>query len=146
MKAQNSALEDRQAIVDLLVDYCWALDSRQFADLNNIFHPQATAYLGTERPSRESIIEKITTSLSPLEASQHLIANHKIVITGDEAISRCYLHSQHVRHNDVGGPNYIIGGRYEDELIRTTQGWRILRRVLHRDWSEGNLTVVRPNG
>ncbi len=137
-------LTDRQAIVDLLVDYCWALDSRNFKMLEDVFHVDATAFLGTERPSRESIIEKISTSLAPLDASQHLISNHKIVITGDEATSRCYLQSQHVRNAAEGGSNYIIGGRYEDELVRTPDGWRIIRRVLHRDWKEGNLAVVRP--
>ncbi len=137
-------LSDRQAIVDVLVDYCWALDSRQFEMLEQVFHPHATAFLGTERPSRESIIEKISGSLAPLDATQHLISNHKVVITGDTAISRCYLQSQHVRHSAQGGTNYIIGGRYEDELVRTADGWRIMRRVLQRDWTEGNLSVVRP--
>jgi 3-phenylpropionate/cinnamic acid dioxygenase small subunit len=142
--AMSTNESDRQAIIDLTIDYCWTLDSKDFDHLAEIFHSEATAFLGTERPNRESIIEKIRGSLLPLDASQHLVANHQVRLDGDRATCRCYLQAQHVRTATQGGVNYIIGGRYEDDLVRTPQGWRIMRRVLHRDWTEGNLAVVRP--
>jgi 3-phenylpropionate/cinnamic acid dioxygenase small subunit len=135
---------DRQQIIDLTIDYCWTIDTRDFDHLRDIFHPDATALLGDERPSVDSIIDKIRGSLTPLDATQHLITNHQVRVEGDRATSRCYLQAQHVRKAAVGGVNFIIAGRYEDELVRTTDGWRIMRRTLHRDWSEGNLAVVRP--
>jgi 3-phenylpropionate/cinnamic acid dioxygenase small subunit len=135
---------DRQAIVDLTIAYCWTIDTKEFENLRNIFLPDATALLGDERVGIESIIERISGALGALDASQHIIANHQISVYGDEATSRCYLHAQHVRRAAEGGPNYIVAGRYHDRMVRTPAGWRIVRREIHVDWTDGNVRVVRP--
>ena len=134
---------DRQAVVDLTVTYCWALDRHEFELLRGVFLPDATARLGdTECDGIEAIIARISRALGPLDDSQHIISNHQVLLDGDRATSRCYLHAQHVRRDAEGGPNYIVAGRYEDDLERTTDGWRIRRRVLTTMWTDGNLGVV----
>jgi len=74
-----------------------------------------------------------------------MVTNHDIDVDGDTATCRCYFQAQHVRRAAVDGPNFIIAGRYEDELVRTDHGWRIHRRVLTIMWREGNVAVVRPD-
>jgi SnoaL-like domain len=140
----NTPAEDRQEITDLTIAYCWALDSKEFEDLRSIFVPEATAMLGGERSGIESIIERVTQALSSLDSSQHIISNHQIKVDGDSATCRCYLHAQHVRRAAEGSPNYIVAGRYIDRLTRTPEGWRIVRRDLLVDWTDGNVRVVRP--
>lgn len=135
---------DRQAIIDLTINYCWTIDSKDFENLRTIFLPEATALLGDERDGIESIIERIRGALGPLDASQHIISNHQINVTGDEATGRCYLHAQHVRRGAEGGPNYIVAGRYLDRYVRTPDGWRIIRREIAVDWTDGNIRVARP--
>ena len=138
-------LDDRMAIVDLTHAYCWALDTHQWDDLRQVFLPDATAVLGgSHLEGIEAIIARVTQALSPLDDSQHMVSTHQIRLAGDRATSRCYLHAQHVRHAAPGGPNFIIAGRYEDELVRTTDGWRIAHRDLVPMWREGNSAVVRP--
>lgn len=147
MSAYDSAHtfeSDRQDIIDLTIRYCWSIDSHEWEALREVFLPNATARLGDERDGIDSIIARITHALSPLDASQHIISNHQVTVTGDVATSRCYLHAQHVRRAAVGGPNYVVAGRYQDRLVRTTQGWRIERRDLFVDWTDGNVNVVRP--
>ena len=134
---------DRQAVVDLTIAYTWALDRHEFELLRDVFLPDATARLGgTEHDGIESIIGRISGALGPLDDSQHIISNHQVAIDGDTATSRCYLHAQHVRAAADGSPNFIVAGRYEDDLVRTPAGWRIKRRVLTTMWTEGNLAVV----
>ena len=135
---------DRMAIVALTIAYAWAIDGRDYDALRHIFEPDATAMLVDERVGIESIIERISSALDPLDASQHLIGNHQVVVSGDTATCRCYLQAQHVRRGASGGPNYIVAGRYDDDLVRTPAGWRIRRRVLVVTWTDGNLAVVRP--
>jgi 3-phenylpropionate/cinnamic acid dioxygenase small subunit len=134
----------RQAIIDLTIAYCWAIDSHEWDTLRSIFVPEATALLGDERDGIESIIARISSALTPLDASQHIVSNHQVAINGDSATSRCYFQAQHVRRAAEGSPNYIVAGRYQDRLVRTAHGWRILRRDLLVDWTEGNFRVVRP--
>jgi hypothetical protein len=137
------AMQDHHDIVALTHAYCWALDTRQWDDLDKVFTPDATANLGgSTHSNRASIKDRIQRALSPLDDSQHMVATHQISIDGDAATSRCYLHAQHVRHAADGGPNYIIAGRYEDKLRRTSQGWRIEHRDLIMMWTEGNRRVV----
>ena len=138
------AAADRQAIVDLTIAYTWALDTKQFDALRDVFAPDATAELrGVECTGLDAIIERISKALQPLDASQHLLGNHQVTLDGDRARSRCQLQSQHVRHGTAGGDNFVIGGVYEDELVRTASGWRITRRVMREVWSDGNYDVVR---
>ena len=137
--------DDVNAIIDVTIAYCWAIDSKDWEALRNVFLPDATALLGDERVGIESIIDRIRAALSSLDASQHIISNHQVAVTGDGATSRCYLQAQHVRRAADGGPNYIVAGRYQDRLVRTDDGWRIIRRDLLVDWTAGNVRVVRPS-
>ncbi len=138
------AHDDRQSIIELTIAYCWAIDSRDFEALRSVFLPDATARLGDERDGIESIIARIDSALTPLDASQHIVSNHQVVIDGDSATSRCYFQAQHVRRAAEGSPNYIVAGRYQDRCVRTAAGWRIVRRDLIVDWTDGNVRVVRP--
>jgi hypothetical protein len=141
---QLQHLQDHHDIVALTHAYCWALDTKQWNDLDNVFLPDATANLGgTEHDDRESIKGRIRKALQALDDSQHIVATHQITIDGDEARSRCYLHAQHVFRRAEGGPNYIVAGRYEDQLRRTPDGWRIARRDLIVMWTDGNINVTR---
>jgi hypothetical protein len=49
-----------------------------------------------------------------------------------------------VRRGVDGGDNFVIGGYYEDDLVRTAAGWRIRHRRLVMTWREGNPGVLRP--
>jgi ketosteroid isomerase-like protein len=138
--------DDRSAIIDLTIAYCWALDSKDWEALRSIFLPDATALLGDERDGIESIIARVSGALGALDSSQHMISNHQVGVDGDTATCRCYLQAQHVRRSAEGSPNYIVAGRYLDRLVRTAEGWRIQRRDLLVDWTDGNVLVVRPTG
>lgn len=137
-------LADRLEIIELTHRYCWALDSKQFDLLDTVFLADATAELrSAPLEGRDAIRDRIRSALSTLDATQHTVSNHLVTIDGDTASARTYLHSQHVRHGTPGGELYVIAGRYEDELVRTPEGWRIRFRRLVTVWSEGNLDVVR---
>ena len=90
----------------------------------------------------EAIIDRIRHALEPLDDSQHLIGNHQVTIDQDTATCRCYLQAQHIRHAAVGGANFIVAGVYSDDLVRTTDGWRIRHRTLTVQWTDGNPKVV----
>ncbi|MFK7919350.1 MAG: nuclear transport factor 2 family protein [Ilumatobacter sp.] len=143
--ADLNRLIDERNIIAVATNYTWALDEHRFDDLRDVFIADATGELGnpTLLQGIDAIIERISSALSPLDDSQHLIGNHQVALDGDEAEHRCYLHAQHIRTNAVGGPHYIVAGRYEDQFVRTSVGWRIAHRTLNVMWTEGNTRVVR---
>ena len=136
--------EDRADIIAVTHDYCWALDRNEWDELHNVFLPEATALLGSHAcGDRDEIKQVCLASLGKLDDSQHIVGTHQVRIDGDTATSRCYLHAQHIRRDAEGGPHYVVAGRYEDDFVRTPDGWRIKRRVLAVMWTEGNVGVVR---
>lgn len=136
-------LLDRQEIVNVTVAYTYALDTKNWAALDDVFLVDATAMLTEELNGREAIKERVRRALDHLDVSQHMISNHRIEISGDTATSCCYLQAQHVREAAPGSPNFIVAGRYEDQLVRTADGWRISHRTLVIMWTEGNPAVAR---
>ena len=137
-------MDDRQQIIDLTLTYAWALDTKQLDDLHDVFTPDATANLrGVACDGVEAIITRIGGAVLRLDATQHLTGNHQIAFDGDTATCRCQLQSQHVKAGVEGGDTYMVGGYYEDRLVRTTAGWRIAHRLMTQTWTSGNPAVVR---
>ena len=141
----TGSIDDRLAIIDLTIAYCWALDTKDWPALRDVFAADATADLASPMLSGvDEITARIAGALGSLDDSQHLVSNHQVVFDGrDDATCRCYLQAQHVRRGTAGGDNYIIAGRYEDTLVRTAVGWRITHRRLVPMWRDGNVAVVR---
>lgn len=137
-----TSLDDRQEIVELTHAYCWALDSRDWDALDHVFTPNATAELAGDLTGVEEIKARVRAALEPLDASQHMVANQQVRVDGDRATCRTYLQAQHVRRAAAGGSTFMVGGRYEDRLVRTAEGWRIERRDLTILWTDGNPAVM----
>lgn len=141
-------LLDEWAIVEVTHRYCAALDGHDWEALGRCFTPDAVAVFGGvpgEHHGLDAIKAVCRASLEPLDASQHLVANHLVELTGDTATSRCYVRAQHCRWGLPEGTNFMVAGTYEDAWRRTADGWRINRRVLAVTWTDGNPTVLVRN-
>ena len=137
------ALSDEKAIIDLTIAYAWALDTRSFDDLRQVFAPDAVGDLGGRHcEGIDAIIARIQEPLSRLDVTQHVVTNHQVRVDGDTAECRCYLVGQHVKKGTAGGETFIMAGVYEDALARTADGWRIVHRTLTIHWTDGNPAVV----
>jgi hypothetical protein len=135
---------DRSSIIDLAVRYTWALDTKNVEDLRNVFTADATATLrGVECEGIDQIISRIGGAILRLDRTQHLVGNHLVTVEGDTATHRCQLQGQHVLSGCEGGENYIVGGYYDDRVVRTADGWRIAHRTMQETWTDGNPNVTR---
>jgi 3-phenylpropionate/cinnamic acid dioxygenase small subunit len=138
------ALQDKQEITEICYRYGLAVDGRDWAALAALFTPDADAYY-LDLPSchgYQAIEDTCRVALTPLSATQHLISNVVVRLDGDRAESTCYLQAQHVKAGTEGGDNFVIAGRYDDQLVRTPDGWRIRERRLKAMWTDGNPAVV----
>lgn len=138
-------LLDERDIIALAARYCRALDTNDWAGLDDVFLQDATAQLGsaTLLEGIEAIRGRIRTALEHLDDSQHLVGNHEVTVDDDSGTHRCYLQAQHIRRMPEGSPHYIVAGRYEDRVVRTADGWRIAHRTLTVMWTEGNQAVTQ---
>jgi hypothetical protein len=137
-------LRDRLDIIELHHRYAWALDHREWKQLEECFTADGGVDygdLGGEFRGAAEIAAFCRQALEGLDASQHLIGNTMIELDGDRATATCYFHAQHVFNGAPGGDTYIVAGTYSDVLARDHGGWRITRRTLSPSWTEGNPDV-----
>jgi ketosteroid isomerase-like protein len=138
-------LTDRAAIVDTAVAYATAVDTRDWQTLRALFADDACweySATGERIFGPDAIVARISASVGRFDATQHLNGNHVAIVLGDEAEHTCYYHAQHVRVGLPGGEKFLAGGRYDDRLRRTPNGWRFTHRAIISVWSDGNPAVV----
>ena len=134
---------DKQAIKDLQTYYSRSIDTGAYDNLDNVFTPDVVSDYGNAGSGvgLEPIKEMTAVALDPLNVAQHLNGNHWAEIDGDTATAGCYFRVHMYRADTPGGDHYQMGGTYDDELIRTGDGWRVSRRKISVLWSEGNSDV-----
>jgi SnoaL-like domain len=123
-------ISDRLELQQLLVNYSTAIDTRRFDDLDRVF--TADAYIdyramGGIDGSFPEVKAWLAEVLPNFPAYSHLIGNFDVAITGDTAASRVLCFNPMV----LGGDGQVLfcGLWYDDEFVRTPDGWRMTRRV-----------------
>lgn len=124
-------ISDRLEIQQLLIDYSTAIDKRRFDDLDRVFTPDAyidyRAMGGIDGRFPE-VKAWLADVLPNFPVYAHMLGNFDVRIDGDTASSRTICFNPMV----LGGEqNQILfcGLWYDDEFIRTPDGWRMSRRV-----------------
>ena len=133
---------DVLAVVSVLNRYAWALDTRDWEGLREVFAPGLRADYGAFTVAGVGeMVERMRASHAHVDSTQHLIGNHDVEVAGDTARSRC---SAIVTLRRAGRPSrvYRTGAWYADELVRTADGWRIAVRTASGIWSEGDRAVL----
>jgi 3-phenylpropionate/cinnamic acid dioxygenase small subunit len=129
--------ENKDAIRELLADYCFRLDECRFDEFGALF--TETAEWGPKRIPEKArgprAIAALARSIVPARgegpARRHLTTNIVVRFAGpDEA--RVKSNFLMVRESE-SGPLLAIAGTYEDHVVRTPQGWRFQAREIHND-------------
>ena len=122
-------LTDRQAITDVLVEYCCALDRMDLPRLAALFTDDCFVEYGPEPALRSRGAAELEKSLERLwrwRRTSHHLSNVQIKFNGrDEARVNSYVHAWHERPD---GTTATILGQYQDRLVRINERWRIAER------------------
>jgi ketosteroid isomerase-like protein len=139
-----AALADRLDILELTTRLGLLVDAREWDALARLFaDPVAVDYTSldggdpqTLRPAE--LIDGWRSVLEHLDRTQHLIAGQVIALDGDRATCAASVQATHVLATDTGGSAWVVGGRYDLGLTRTSEGWRIAALTLTVQWATGN--------
>lgn len=125
-------ISDRFEIMDLLTDYCSAIDTKDIGALDNIFtHDACIDYskAGGPKTDLKTIKNFLQANLGDLPR-QHIISNIKVQINGDTADVRSLCFNPLELPSTNGNLEIAIWGIwYNDKLIRTANGWRIKEKI-----------------
>ena len=134
-------LIDRQEIVDLITRYTRAVDTRSFADLHDVFTPDAVldySIVGGPVGPPAEVVPWIEQGLAGFDRYQHVIGQVSIELDGDHARATAYFTNPMVSVDPSGTEHlWEVGGYYHHRLVRTPDGWRSAGIVDDVVWSRG---------
>ena len=127
----QESIVDRLEIEALVRKYAWAIDHRNFDELDDVFTPDA--------------VLDYTTAGGIKGAYPHLVTNTEVTLAGDLASARSAFYNP-MGHDrpDKTRAYFFCGGEYHDQLIRTESGWRISNRFEQTVWMDGEFPGALP--
>jgi hypothetical protein len=127
----NAQLTDKEAIREVMAEYCYALDEGRFADLASLFSIDGVYDTALGRANNRAEILAMTKSWThPAEGKPtkiHLDANFVIVLQGNKAQVTSDWMS--VTYSKEGNPEFKAG-RYTDEMTKQQGRWLFQRRQI----------------
>ena len=140
--------EDKTEILEILNLYGFALDARRWDLFDRVFSDDVVAEFGPAGAAWHGLGEfkaSFAEFHDRLDSHQHTMMGQIVHVDGDKANAFSYGNWLLVRHAAEGGSTWLGTGWYDDELVRTGQGWRIRHRVCRlQSWS-GNPSVPEPH-
>lgn len=142
-------ISDRFEIQDLIVGYCYAVDTRDWDALDRYFTADAVIDYSEMVGVVGSLAEIkafLAESLTPILAFQHAVSTTQYQIVGDRAQTKTACYNPMTVSNGETTDTLVFGLWYHHEFVRTGQGWRISRlyeqncyRINVPDWLAAQL-------
>ena len=140
--ADDPRVADRQAISDVLVDYCVCLDCMELDALADLFTPDCVVEFGPDARLNSHGRDALAKSLERMwrwRRTSHHLSNVRIEFTGpDEAKTTSYVLAWHERPDRSTATVY---GQYRDRFERREGRWRIAGRRMLMNGSDAGFTV-----
>jgi hypothetical protein len=127
-----SDLAEKDAIRELMAEYCFRLDNDRFADMASLFTDDGTwdtAFgKGTGHAEIETLVRRIRGT-GPRPRAIHHVTN--IVIKVDGITAKCFSNWVTVQNSDQG-PKIGSAGSYSDDIVKQGDRWLFGYRKIDR--------------
>ncbi|MTD54715.1 nuclear transport factor 2 family protein [Amycolatopsis pithecellobii] len=140
-------LYDRSLISDTIHRYFMALDVKDWAAVRDVLDDQFLIDAATvmEKVAEPQPVDEFMAGLIARNGgflgTTHLNPGHIIEVDGDHAHVRAHMYCPHwVDETDDG--MYLAYGRYEIDLVRRGDGWRMTKLLIHIDGARGDASSV----
>ena len=124
-------LSDRAEIQELMVNYCYAIDTRDWAALDDVFTEDAMIDYSEVAGVRGQLPEIkifLAEALGPMLGFQHTISTSQLRFEGDRAFGRTACFNPMIVSDNGERRVVFFGLWYRDTFERTPNGWRISER------------------
>lgn len=141
-----NALIDRADLIELLGRYADIADLKEFTELPGlVFTDPLTLDFGSVAdipPMTMSLgdyLETLRAAFAPYTATHHAITGHVIEIDGNSATIHAHVRAEHWIPDELAGDgprHWLVVGFYDNEAVRTADGWRLNRVKLTSTYQE----------
>jgi 3-phenylpropionate/cinnamic acid dioxygenase small subunit len=125
-------ISDRLEIEQLLIRYCHAIDERDWDTYRSVYTADAVIDDIGAGPGNtvDQMVEFLPRALEGVVQIQHAVSTSRVEIDGDRAVAKTVCHCPVVLDTGGGESELFFSGLwYDDELVRTPDGWKISKRV-----------------
>jgi uncharacterized protein (TIGR02246 family) len=129
-----TAIEDKDAIRELLAEYCFHLDDGRYHEMAALFTEDGTWDTAFGRAAGRPAIAELASSIRARAGADrpraaHLVTNIVIALDGTRAHVRS---NWMVMQNSPEGPKLGSGGGYIDEIVQRDGRWLFYYRKIDR--------------
>ena len=129
-----TAAEEKDAIREVLAEYCFRLDDARFAEMAALFTEDGTWETAFGKATGRAAIAELARSLrvgakQPRPRAVHLVTNIAIALAGERAAIRS---NWTLVQNSPQGPKVGSGGAYYDEMAKEGGSWLFRYRRIDR--------------
>jgi 3-phenylpropionate/cinnamic acid dioxygenase small subunit len=129
-----TAVEEKDAIREVLAEYCFRLDDGRFDEMAALFTEDGTWDTAFGRATGRQAIAELARNLrarvaEPRPRAVHLVTNIAIALESERATVRS---NWMVMQNSLEGPRIGSGGAYDDEMVKKGGRWQFRYRKIDR--------------
>jgi hypothetical protein len=133
-KRMPTAVEEKDAIREVLAEYCFRLDDGRFGEMAALFTENGTWDTAFGRATGRTAIAELAHGIRARAGDErpravHLVTNISIALDGASARVRS---NWTVVQNSPQGPKIGSGGAYQDELVKEHGQWLFRYRKIDR--------------
>jgi len=121
-------IEDLEEIRTLRNMYHYFINEKLIARLPEIYTADATFEMddALKWVGAKGIVAGLNEVGERVKFLKQFIHNHQISLNGDSATGFAYLDARYA----MGDTSLMVAARYDDDYVRTAEGWRISRTVV----------------
>ncbi len=130
-------LADRAELIELLGRYADVADLEDFVERPALVFTdpftldfESVAGIPPTTLPLADYLEVVRAAFAPYAATHHAITGHVIHVDGDRATIHAHVRAEHWVRDDLvadGARRWLVVGFYDDEAVRTADGWRLDR-------------------
>ena len=128
-----SELAEKDAIREVMAEYCFRLDNDRFAEMAALFTEDGTwdtAFgKGTGRTEVEALVRRLRQPGTPRPRAIHHLTNIVIQVAGTTA--KCFSNWVTVQNSEQG-PKIGSAGSYSDDMVKRDGRWMFRYRKIDR--------------
>jgi hypothetical protein len=137
---------DRADLIELMGRYADIADLREFTKIPRLVYTDSVAIdfesvmgLPPMTVPLAEYVQVLRGAFASFKATHHSITGHVVTINADRATIHAHVRAEHWVPDDLanGGPNrWLVVGFYDNEAVRTPDGWRLTSVKLTAQYQE----------
>lgn len=103
----------------------------------SVFHPDCVVAGTQGAKAIDRYLKLLEPGVRQYHATMHFMGNQYVRVDGDGGHVETYAVAYHMEAEESPIEDLLVGVRYQDDVVRVGNEWKISRRIVIRQWHRG---------